>query len=97
VFGPSRTDPDLTPLPVWRQHLARYRDTWRRSKDRRKAALAALQSAVTLGLSLAFSGAGATLISYGVWEMHRPAGYITGGLMCWLLQWSRERDRGRVE
>lgn len=87
-------DPDLTPLPVWRQYLARYRDAWRRSKDRRKQALVALHSAVTSLLSLAFHAGGGTLIAYGAYLMAPPAGYITGGIMCWLVAWSAERDRG---
>ena len=86
-------DPDLTPLPPWRQHLARYRDAWRRSGDRRKRALVALHSAVSALVSLAFQAGGGTLIAYGAYLMAPPAGYITGGLMCWLLVWSAERDR----
>ena len=93
MFAPSRTDPDLTPLPVWRQYLARYRAAWRGSKDRRKQGLVALHSAVTTLLSLAFQAGGGTLIAYGAYLMAPPAGYITGGLMCWLLVWSAERDR----
>lgn len=92
-----RTDPDLTPLPVWRQRLAAARAAWRRSKDRRKRAASTLQSAGTLALSLAISLAGGTLIAYGVYLIFEPAGYITGGLMAWLLQWSHEKDRGRAE
>lgn len=89
----SRTDPDLTPLPVWRQYLARYRDAWRRSRDRRTELRAAFVSTASAMLAIAISGAGAILIAYGVHEIYRPAGYVTGGLMCWLLLWSHERDR----
>lgn len=93
----SATDPDLTPLPVWRQHLARFRDRWRKSGDRRASVYAAFVSTASVMLGLAISGAGAILISYGVYEVYRPAGFVTGGLMCWLLLWSHERDRGRRE
>lgn len=90
-------DPDLIPLPVWRQKLARYRDQWRRSKDRRHRAWVTLQSAVTLALTLAFTLGGATLISFGVYRMYAPAGYITGGIMCWLLQWAAGETNRRRE
>ena len=96
MFAPSRTDPDLTPLPIWRQKVARFKDQWRRSKDRRKVVYSTLVSAGTAMLSLVFAVAGATLIAYGVYEVYRPAGFVTGGIMCWVLQWSRERDRGRT-
>lgn len=92
-----RTDPDLTPLPAWKQRLARYRAAWRRSKDRRHQARMTLQRAATLGLTLAFYLGGATLISFGVYSMYSPAGYICGGLMCWLLSWAGDRDGGRRE
>ena len=95
MFAPSRTDPDLTPLPVWRQYLARNLAAWRRSGDRRKRGLVALHSAVTTLLSLAFQAGGGTLIAYGAYLMAPPAGYITGGIMCWLVAWSTERDLGR--
>lgn len=95
MFAPSRTDRDLTPLPVWRQYLARYLAGWKASKDRRKQGLVALLSAAKVILSLAFQAGGGTLIAYGAYLMAPPAGYITGGLMCWLLVWSAERDQGR--
>lgn len=93
----SRTDRDLTPLPVWRQHVARLAAAWRRSKDRRHRACGTLVSAGIMLLTLAISTAGATLISYGVYRIYEPAGYIAGGFMCWLLLWSHERDKGRRE
>lgn len=54
-------------------------------------------SAGIMLLTLAISTAGATLISYGVYRIYEPAGYIAGGFMCWLLLWSHERDKGRRE
>jgi hypothetical protein len=44
-------------------------------------------------LTLAISVLGATLISYGVWLVYVPAGFVTGGFMAWLLLWSNEKDR----
>jgi hypothetical protein len=95
VFGRSATDPDLTPLPPWRQRLARYQAAWKASKDRRREVLVALLSAAKVVLSLAFHAGGGTLIAYGAYLMAPPAGYITGGIMCWLVAWSTERDLGR--
>lgn len=48
-------------------------------------------------LTLAISVLGAILISYGVLLVYVPAGYVVGGLMCWLLLWSHEQDRRRSE
>ncbi|QMP84385.1 putative cysteinyl-tRNA synthetase [Streptomyces phage Dagobah] len=92
-----RTDPDLTPLPAWKQRWAKFRADWRRSKDRRQKVRMTLQRTATLGVTLAFHLGGATLISFGVYQMYSPAGYICGGLMCWLLSWASERDTGRRE
>lgn len=78
---------DLTPLP-------RRVQWWRRTKNQRRAALTTLKSIAAALLVLAVSAAGAMLISYGVYSVYAPAGYVVGGLMCWLLLWSHEKDRG---
>lgn len=83
-----RRDADLVPLPVWKQK-------WRAGADRRKAAAVAFVSLVRSVVELAFSMLGAILVAYGVWMIYAPAGYITGGLMCWVVQWSREVDKRR--
>lgn len=44
-------------------------------------------------VSLAVSVVGATLVAYGVWSMHAPSGFIVGGVLVYLLQWSHEKDR----
>lgn len=81
---------DLKPLP---KHV----QWWRRTRDRRRAACTSFKSLVAKALTLAISVLGATLISIGVWQIYAPAGYVTGGFMCWLLLWSHEKDRGRQE
>lgn len=78
---------DLTPLP-------RRVQWWRRTKNQRRAALTTLKSIAAALLVLAVSVTGAMLISYGVYSVYAPAGYVVGGLMCWLLLWSHEKDRG---
>lgn len=78
---------DLTPLP-------RHVQFWRRTKNQRHAALKTLKSTAAALLVLAVSVLGAILVSYGVWQVYAPAGYVTGGLMCWLLLWSHEKDKG---
>ena len=78
---------DLTPLPRWLQ-------LWRSTRNRRRAALVAFKSAVAALTVLAVSVLGAILVSYGVFQVYAPAGYVTGGLMCWLLLWSHEKDKG---
>ena len=30
---------------------------------------------------------GALLLSFGVWMIYHPAGYITGGVLCLALSW----------
>lgn len=79
---------DLQPLP-------RRVQWWRRTKNRRQTALTTLKSTASALLVLAVSILGATLVSFGVYQMYAPAGFITGGLMCWVLLWSHEQDRGR--
>lgn len=80
---------DLKPLPRWRQW-------WHRTADRRKKRAKALASAGRRGLTLAISVLGVMLISYGVWSVHRPSGYVIAGLLVWAVQWNygdREGDR----
>lgn len=77
---------DLTPLP-------RRVQWWRRTKNQRHAALTTLKSTAAALLVLAVSAAGAMLISYGVYQVYPPAGYVVGGAMCWLLLWSHEKDK----
>lgn len=48
-------------------------------------------------LTLANSVLGGTLISFGVWMMHQPIGYIVAGVTVWYLQWSHEQDKRRGE
>jgi hypothetical protein len=81
------THDDLTPLP-------RRVQWWRRTKNRRQTALTTLKSTASALLVLAVQALGAILISFGVYEVYAPAGYVVGGLMCWLLQWSHEKDKG---
>lgn len=75
------------------QPLSRRVQWWRRTRDQRKTALTTLVKLAATLLTLAVSVLGAILISYGVYTVYTPAGYIVGGLMCWLLQWSHEKDR----
>ena len=77
----------MTPLP-------RRVQWWRRTKIQRRAALTTLKSTAAALLTLAVSVLGAILISHGVYQVYAPAGYVIGGLMCWLLLWSHERDKG---
>lgn len=85
---------DLTPLPKWRQHQARMVSWWRRSRDARVKSARNLRKAARKGLTLAISLAGATLISYGVWSVHRPAGYAVAGLLLWAVQWNYGEEEG---
>lgn len=80
---------DLKPLPAWKQ-------AWRRGGNRRREARQAFKTVTASLLTLVVSVLGATLISYGVYQVYAPAGYIVGGIMCWLLLWSHEQDgKGR--
>lgn len=86
---------DLTPLPRWRQTVAKWSHKWRMGRGRRAKAYANLKIVGARGLTLAISVLGAMLISYGVWQIYAPAGYIVGGLLCWVLLWSHEQDAKR--
>lgn len=83
-----RRDPLLDPLPKWKQRRAQLVAWWRRSRDSRRNAYTNLKKAGRRGLTLAISVVGATLISYGVWSVHHPAGYVTAGLLLWAVQWN---------
>lgn len=78
---------DMTPLP-------RRVQWWRRTKNQRQAALTTLKTTTAALLTLAVSVLGAMLISYGVYSVYPPAGFVVGGVMCWLLLWSHEKDKG---
>lgn len=78
---------DLTPLP-------RRVQWWHRTKNRRQTALTTFKSTASALLVLAISALGAILISFGVYQVYNPAGYVVGGMMCWVLLWSHERDKG---
>lgn len=86
---------DLMPQPAWKQKRDRLVSWWRKSKDRRQAALKTLRNAGAKALTLAISVAGGMLISYGVWRVYPPAGFVVGGLLCWLALWSHEQDEKR--
>lgn len=88
---------DLTPLPAWRQKLAAARVAWRRSKDRRARARQAFKKQVAKALTLAISVLGATLIAFGAYSIYAPSGYIVGGILCWVVLWSHEQDKGGRE
>lgn len=81
---------DLKPLPAWKQW-------WRKGANRRKEARVTLGSTARAGLTLAITVLGATLISYGVWSACAPAGFVTGGILVWVMLWSHEQDKGRRE
>lgn len=93
----KKRDPDLQPLPVWRQRWKRTVAWWKKTTDRRRKAYRTLKIVGLKGLTLAISVLGATLISFGVYQAYAPAGYVVGGFMCWLILWSEERDKGRRE
>lgn len=78
---------DLKPLP-------RHRQWWHRTADRRKSAWRTMKTAAAKLLTLAISVLGAILISVGAYQMYVPAGYVTGGLLCWVLVWAHEQDKG---
>lgn len=78
----------MKPLPEWRQW-------WRRTRAERKKAYAILRIVGAKALAVAISVAAATLVSFGVWSIYAPAGYVVGGMLIWVLQWSHEQDKGR--
>jgi len=90
----QRSDPDLTPLPRWRQHRAALVAWWRRSKNQRQRALKDLRKAGRRGLTLAISVVGAILVAYGAWSVYAPAGWIIAGCLLWAVQWNYGDERG---
>jgi len=84
----KKRDPMLDPLPVWIQRRNALVAWWRRSRDARRQTLRTLKKAGRRGLTLAISVVGATLVSYGVWSVHHPAGYAIAGLLVWAIQWN---------
>lgn len=81
---------DLVPLP-------RRVQWWRSTADRRRSAWVSLQSVARSLLTIAITVLGGTLISFGVYSVYRPAGFVVAGLICWLLLWSHEQDKRRNE
>lgn len=79
---------DLKPLP-------RRVQWWRRTQDARHRAYKSFKTGAQKLLTLAVSVVGAILISYGVWQVYPPAGYVVGGMLCWVLLWSHEQDKRR--
>ena len=87
-------DRDLVPLPRWEQRRRALVAWWRRSRDRRQVGLRAFKVVARRGLTLAISMVGAMLISYGVWSVHHPAGYVTAGILLWAVQWNHGKEEG---
>ena len=83
-------DADLKPLP-------RAVQWWRKSRNQRQQALKTFNTVAAKALTLAISLLGATLVSYGAWMIYAPAGFIVGGLLCWVVLWSNEQDKRRTE
>lgn len=92
----SRTD-EFKPLPRWKQRRAAVVAWWRRSRNRRQEHYRNLTNAARVGLTLAISLLGATLVSYGAWTVYAPAGYIIGGLLLWAIQWNYGDKEGKGE
>ena len=84
----KKRDPLLDPLPKWKQNRARLVAWWRGSRDRRRTALQNTKKTGRRALTLAISVVGGTLVSFGVWSTYAPAGYITGGILLWAIQWN---------
>lgn len=89
-----RKDADLVPLPRWKQRQRALAAAWRRSREQRRRAYRSFKVWGRRGLTLAISMLGAMLISYGVWSVHHPAGYVTAGLLLWAVQWNHGKEEG---
>lgn len=85
---------DLRPLPKWKQKRAALVAWWRRSRDRRQTALQTAKKTGRRALTLVVSMVGATLISFGVWQVHDSAGYVVAGLLLWGIQWNYGKEEG---
>ena len=70
---------------------------WHRSKDRRSRACRSLGNAGRRGLTLAISMLGAMLVSYGVWSIYAPAGFMAAGVLLWAVQWNYGDKEGEGE
>lgn len=90
----KKRDPDLTPLPRWKQRQREMLAWWRRSRDRRRNGYRNLRKAGRRGLTLAISLVGAILVSFGVYRIYAPAGYLAAGLLLWALQWNHGNTEG---
>lgn len=88
-------DPMTDPLPAHRRKWLELKSWWVRSRNRRQKARRDLWNAGQKATAFAFQWVGGTLISFGAYQMYSPAGYVVGGLICWLLLWSGETDRRR--
>ncbi len=86
---------DLTPLPYWKQRVNAGRGAWRRGKAARAKAYTSLKVVGQKLLTLAISVVGAILISMGAHQIYAPSGFIVGGILCWVLLWSAEKDKER--
>lgn len=89
-----KTDSDLVPLPRWKQRQRALLAGWRRSKDRRLRAARSAGKAGRRGLTLAISLVGLIMVSHGVYSVYPPAGYVTGGILLWVLQWNYGSKEG---
>lgn len=85
---------DLKPLPAWKRKRAEWLAAWRRSRVSRVRRYATLRKAGRKGLTLAISVVGAILVSFGVWQMYAPAGFLAGGILLWVIQWNYGSERG---
>ena len=92
-----KRDSDLTPLPRWKQRRAAVVAWWRRSRNRRQEHYRNLTNAARVGLTLAISMLGAMLVSYGVWSIYAPAGFMAAGVLLWAVQWNYGDKEGEGE
>lgn len=86
---------DLTPQSKWKRRRAAALAWWSRTQFRRNKAVSAFVSVLRRLVTLAISVVGGTLISYGVWTIFEPAGFIVGGILLWAIQWNHEAEGDR--
>jgi hypothetical protein len=84
---------DFKPLPRWKQRQRQMVAWWRRNRDARRRTLKSFRIQVQNTLTLAISVVGGMLISYGVWLVYVPAGFATGGILLWAIQWNYGSER----
>ena len=67
-----------------RYRIARHRRAARAHlrQDRRKRVGQRLHRL----LGFAFATAGGILVSYGAWNIYAPAGFVVGGILCYLME-----------